>query len=354
MPRHQTEKRKDEHIDINVAQDVSFHTTTTGLEYYTFTHQALPELNMDDIDTTTSIFGHQLSFPLFIASVTGGSKRTGDINRLLAETAQEFGIGMGLGSMRAALEDDNVVDTFKVRAYAPDILLFANLGAVQLNLGYGLDECKKAIDVASADGLILHLNPLQEALQPEGDVLFKGLLQKIEVICRNLTVPVIVKEVGFGLSAQTATRLINAGVSALDVAGAGGTSWSQVEMYRAEKWLQREVAASFRDWGIPTAESIRQVKNVSRDIPLIASGGLVNGIDIAKVIALGADIATIAGPILRYAVNDPFHLRDFIQVLLKQLRITMFATGTQTIADLKLTPLSHSIRLHSSNASHQE
>ncbi len=341
MPRHQTEKRKDEHIDINVAQDVSFHTTTTGLEKYKFIHQALPEINLDNIDTTTEIFGHKLNLPLLIASVTGGSKRSGEINRLLAETAQEFGIGMGLGSMRAALEDDNMADTFKIRTYAPHILLFANLGAVQLNMGYGPEACKKLIEIVDANGLILHLNPLQEALQPEGDTFFEGLLKKIEAICRALSVPVIVKEVGFGFSANTAKNLINAGISALDIAGAGGTSWSQVEMYRADKWVQREVAASFRDWGIPTAESLQQVKTVSGNIPIFASGGLTNGIDIAKVIALGADIATIAGPILRYAVNDPVHLSDYIEVLYNQLRITMFVTGTGTIADLKKTPLVH-------------
>ena len=335
MPKHLTERRKDEHIDINVQQDVSFSHKTTGLEHYSFVHQALPELDMDDIDTATTLFNHRLEFPLLIASVTGGSQRAGELNQLMAETAQVFGIGMGLGSMRAAFEDSDVASTFKVRAYAPDILLLANLGAVQLNYGYGPDECKKAIDIAEADGLILHLNPLQEALQPEGDIRFKGLLKKIEVICKALHVPVIVKEVGFGLSSTVASRLIEAGVSALDIAGAGGTSWSQVEMYRAEKWVQREVAAGFRNWGIPTVDSLLQVREAAPEISLIASGGLTSGIDIAKVIALGADAATIAGPILRYAVNDPTHLVDFIEVILKQLRISMFATGTQSISDLK-------------------
>ena len=339
MPKHLTEKRKDEHIDINVEQDVSFNHKTTGLDRYSFVHQALPEINMNDIDTSTSLFGHSLKFPLLIASVTGGSKRAGELNQVLAETAQMFGIGMGLGSMRAAFEDDNVTNTFKVRAYAPDILLLANLGAVQLNYGYGPDECKRALDIAGADGLILHLNPLQEALQPEGDVDFRGLLQKIEVICKALSVPVIVKEVGFGLSSKVATRLIDAGVSALDIAGAGGTSWSQVEMYRAERWIQREVAASFRNWGIPTVDSLLQVRKVAPDLPLIASGGLTSGIDIAKVIALGADAATIAGPIVRYAVSDPAHLVDFIEVIYKQLRISMFATGTQSISELKCAEL---------------
>jgi isopentenyl-diphosphate delta-isomerase len=339
MPKHITERRKDEHIDINVNQDVSFSHKTTGLENYSFTHQALPEINIDDIDTSTTFFNHNLEFPLLIASVTGGSQRAGALNTLLAKTAQQFGIGMGLGSMRAAFEDIKVERTFKVRSYAPDILLLANLGAVQLNFGYGPEECKKAIEIAEADGLILHLNPLQEALQPEGDVQFKGLLSKIEGICTALTVPVIVKEVGFGLSGKVASWLIDAGVSALDVAGAGGTSWSQVEMYRAEKWVQREVAAGFRDWGISTVDALLQVRKVAPSIPLIASGGLTSGIDIAKVIALGADVATIAGPILRYAVNDPVHLVDFIDVIHKQLRIAMFASGILSIPDLKQAEL---------------
>ena len=339
MPKHLIGKRKDEHIDINVEQDVSFSHKTTGLERYSFVHQALPELDLDNVDTSITLFTHKLKFPLLIASVTGGSKRAGELNRLLAETAQMFGIGMGLGSMRAAFEDSNVANTFKVRAYAPDILLLANLGAVQLNYGYGPDECKKAVEIAGADGLILHLNPLQEALQPEGDGRFKDLINKIELICKTLAVPVIVKEVGFGLSSKTASMLLNAGVSALDVAGAGGTSWSQVEMYRAEKWVQRQVAASFRDWGIPTVVSLQQVRKIAPKLPLIASGGLTSGIDIAKVIALGADVATIAGPILRYAVNDPSHLADFIKVIHKQLIITMFATGTRSISDLRNTEL---------------
>ena len=335
MPRQATERRKEEHIDINVEQDVSFHNKTTGLENYKFTHQALPEIDIGDIDTTTTFLGHNLKFPLLIASVTGGSKRAGEINLLLAKTAQDYGIGMGLGSMRAAFEDNTVAETFNVRPVAPDIPLFANLGAVQLNYGFGPEECKRAVDMVGASGLFLHLNPVQEALQPEGNLRFKGLLNKIEVICSTLEVPVIVKEVGFGLSERVASQLIQAGVTALDVAGAGGTSWSRVEMYRAEKWIQREVAASFTDWGIPTVDSLLQVRNIAPDIPLIASGGLRTGIDIAKVIALGADMATIAGPILRYAVNEPEHLREFIEVLNTQLRITMFATGMLNISSLK-------------------
>lgn len=339
MPQKSTERRKDEHIDINVEQDVSFDQKTTGLENYSFTHAALPELNLYNIDTQTTLFQHTLRFPLLIASVTGGSKKTCKINQLLAETAQAYGLAMGLGSMRAAIDDPAVEDTFKVRTYAPDILLFANLGAVQLNYGYGLDECLKAVTIVEADGLILHLNPLQEALQPEGNVRFQDLLRKIEAICTSLPVPVIVKEVGFGLSQKVAKKLIDAGVSALDIAGAGGTSWSQVEMYRAENWVQRTVASSFRDWGIPTVESLVQVRKIAPDIPVIASGGLQTGIDIAKVIALGADIASIAGPILRFAVNEPDHLVDYIAVLEKQLRITMFVTGAATIQALQSIPL---------------
>jgi isopentenyl-diphosphate delta-isomerase len=338
MSSSQTGTRKDEHIRINLEEDVSFDQVTTGLERYRFTHQALPECDLADVDTTIHFLNHPLGFPVLIASMTGGTERAGNINRMLAEVAQTTNIGMGLGSMRAALEDPQALKTFQVRRYAPDILLLANLGAVQLNYGYDPDTCRRLVDLVEADGLFLHLNPLQEALQPEGNTRFTGIVRRIEAVCRALEVPVIVKEVGWGLSAEAARMLIEAGVAALDVAGAGGTSWSQVEMHRGRDAAQREVAAAFRDWGIPTAQAIRDVRQVAPDIPLIASGGLRTGVDIAKALALGADVTTMAATLL-HAADSLQTLYERIEIIRRQLTIAMFAAGAPTIARLKQTPL---------------
>ncbi|MEJ5310061.1 MAG: type 2 isopentenyl-diphosphate Delta-isomerase [Anaerolineae bacterium] len=338
MTDSQTSTRKDEHIRINLEEDVSFDQMTTGLERYRFVHQALPECDLSDVDTTTRFLDHPLAFPVLIASMTGGTEWTGRINRMFAEVAQAAGIGMGLGSMRVALEDPQALMTFQVRRYAPDILLLANLGAVQLNYGYGPDACRRLVDLVEADGLFLHLNPLQEALQPEGDTRFGGLVRQIEAVCRALEVPVIVKEVGAGLSAEAARMLMEAGVAALDVAGAGGTSWSQVEMHRGRNTVQREVAAAFRNWGIPTAQAIRNVRQVAPTHPLIASGGLRTGVDVAKALALGADVATMAAVLLQ-AADSPQTLYERIEIIRRQLTITMFAAGAPTIARLKQTPL---------------
>jgi isopentenyl-diphosphate delta-isomerase len=233
------------------------------------------------------------------------------------------------------LERPEATQTFQVRDVAPDVLLLANLGAVQLNYGYSVDDCARLIEGTGADGLYLHLNPLQEALQPEGDTRFHGLLSRIEAVCAHLSVPVIVKEVGWGLSADVARQLLNAGVAALDVAGAGGTSWSQVELHRLKTRVQREVAASFRSWGIPTADSIRLVRGVDPQVPLVASGGLTSGIDIAKCIALGADVAAFAGLMLRAAVESPEALLEQIEILRRQFKIAMFATGSADVTALR-------------------
>ncbi len=330
-----TSARKDEHLRISLEEDVSFTEIDPGLDAYRFVHQSLPEIDLDAIDTTTSFLGHKLSFPLLIASMTGGTPKTGQINRILAEAAADAGIGMGLGSSRAMLERPEVAETFQMRDVAPDLVLFANLGAVQLNYGYTAQDCQRLVDVTHADGLFLHLNPLQEALQAEGDTRFANLVGRIEEVCTTLTVPVIAKEVGWGLSARAARMLIDAGVAALDVAGAGGTSWSQVEFFRQTGVVERDIAAGFRNWGIPTAESLQLVRGVSTTIPLIASGGLTTGIDIAKCIALGADVATMASVILKAAADSPETVRDCLDILRRQLRIAMFVTGSADIAALR-------------------
>jgi isopentenyl-diphosphate delta-isomerase len=328
-----TSSRKTDHIRINLEEDVRS-GLTTGLEHYRFTHQALPEINLEDVDTRTHLFGKILKSPILISSMTGGTQEAGAINQVLAEAAQEMGIAMGLGSQRAAVEHPKLAATFQVRKVAPDILLFANLGAIQLNYGYGIEQCQRAVEMIEADALILHLNALQEAVQPEGDTRFAGLLGKIESICRVLPVPVIAKEVGWGISEQTARHLISAGVSAIDVAGAGGTSWTQVEMHRAENPSQARLAAAFLDWGIPTAESILQVRRAHPEIPILASGGLRTGLDIAKCLALGATLGGMAGPFLKAAVKSVEETIQTIQEVSREIRVTMFAAGAKSIPEL--------------------
>jgi len=333
------EQRKADHIRINLEEDVNFDRLTVGFERYRFVHQALPELDLNQVDLTTTFLGKRLNAPLLISCMTGGTEQARLINRNLAAGAQQYGIAMGLGSQRAGLVHPEKVDTFKVRDVAPDVLLFANLGAVQFNYGYGIDECRRVVDMIEADALVLHLNPLQEAVQPEGDVNFADLARKIEAVCRRLEVPVIAKEVGWGISERTARLLIDAGVSALDAAGSGGTSWSQVEMFRAPTDLHKRVAATFRDWGIPTSESIQMVRRVSADLPLIASGGLRSGIDIAKAVALGANLGGMAGPFLKAAAVSVDAVRETAEETIRVLRVAMFAAGARDLAALGRTPL---------------
>lgn len=331
-----TPQRKDDHIRINLEENVQS-GISTGLEKYHFVHHALPEQNLDAVDTRIVFLGKRLNAPILISSMTGGTARAEEINRNLATAAERYGIAMGLGSQRAAIEDNEHVKSFKVRQYAPSILLFANLGAIQLNYGYSWEDCQRAVEMVEADGLILHLNPLQEAVQPEGDTNWFGLLDKIETVCTKLSVPVIVKEVGWGISAEIAKMLISAGVDAIDVAGAGGTSWSQVEKYRAANPKQYAVASAFKDWGIPTSDAILNVRSVSKEIPLIASGGLKNGVEIAKCIALGADMCGLAGYFLRAATQSLEAIEDAIDIIIQQIQITMFSIGVSNIQSLKYT-----------------
>lgn len=333
------QQRKSNHIRINLQEDVDFKRVSTGFERYRFVHCALPDLSLDEVDTSTTLLGKCLAAPFLISSMTGGTPEAGTINQRLAEAAQAARVGMGLGSQRAALEDPALVDTYRVRHVAPDILLLANLGAVQLNYGYGPDECRRAVEMVEADALILHLNPLQEALQPEGETRFAGLLSKIEAVCRALEVPVVVKEVGWGISERVARQLADAGVAAIDVAGAGGSSWSQVEMHRATTERQRQVAAAFADWGIPTAESLLMARRGVPGLPIIVSGGIRDGIQMAKAIALGAAACGVAGPFLRAASTSTAAVAELIVTLTTQLRVAMFAAGAADIPALRSIPM---------------
>ncbi len=334
-----TESRKADHIRVNLEENVKFPNITTGLERYRFLHQAVPELDLADIDSTVALFGKQLQAPILISSMTGGTADAQRINCNLAEAAEAHGIAMGLGSQRAAIEDSTLVETFQVRQVAPNILLFANIGAVQLNYGYGIEQCQRAVDMIEADALILHFNVLQEAVQPEGDTNFAGLLSKVEAVAKALPVPIIAKEVGWGFSEKNVRDLANAGVAAIDVAGSGGTSWSEVEYYRAPTAFHAKVARSFADWGIPTADAIRYARAGAPDLPIFASGGLRDGIDIAKSIALGADIGGLAGPFLKAANESVETVDELIRILKAQIRIAMLCSGANDISALKQTPL---------------
>ncbi len=333
-----TSTRKASHIRINLEEDVQS-GLTTGLEHYRFIHQALPEVNLEDVDLSQQIFGKRLRLPLLISSMTGGTPEAETINLRLAEAAQISGVAMGLGSQRAAIEDPKLACTYQVRRAAPDILLFANLGAIQLNYSYGIDECRRAVEMAEADALILHFNALQEAVQPEGDTHFAGLLKKVEQVCQSLAMPVIAKEVGWGFSEKAAHMLVQAGIAAIDVAGAGGTSWTQVEMHRAQNQSQARLAAAFLDWGIPTAESILLVRKAAPELLVFASGGLRTGIDIAKCIALGAVLGGMAGPFLKAAVDSVDLTVETIREISREIQVCMFAAGASNLADLQQTEL---------------
>lgn len=335
IPATTIEDRKADHLRICLEDDVQCHQTTTGLENYRFTHCGLPELSYDEVDISTTFLGKTLGAPLLISSMTGGTEQARMINQRLAITAQKFGLAMGVGSQRVAVEKPELADTFNVRSYAPDALLLANLGAVQLNYSYGLEHCQRAVDWLEADALILHLNPLQECVQTRGDTDFKGLMAKIETLCAHLPVPVIAKEVGNGISGRLAQKLINIGVAAIDTAGAGGTSWARVESERAQDVKQRRLGKTFADWGLPTADCIIGVRAISPHIPLIASGGLRNGLHVAKTLALGADMAGLALPFLKAADHSEAALDTLTDILIAELKTALFCTGQGNLRDLR-------------------
>lgn len=327
--------RKLEQLRICLDQEVEAQFVTTGFERFRFVHQALPEMALENVDLHADFLGKRLEVPVVINAMTGGTPWAGHINQSLAAAAQATGVAMSVGSQRTAIDDPNLAYSYQVRDVAPDIILLANIGAVQLNYGYGLDQCKAAVEMIGADALVLHLNPLQEALQQGGNTNFAGLLRKIEAVCHGLTVPVVAKEVGFGISAAVASQLEAAGVAAIDVAGAGGTSWSEVERHRLDTEAERQIAAAFSGWGIPTADAISAVRNATPGILLIGSGGVRTGVDVAKALALGADAAGIANPLLRPATISAEAVSAVLKQIANGLRIAMFCTGARTVSDLR-------------------
>ncbi|RUT41777.1 type 2 isopentenyl-diphosphate Delta-isomerase [Paenibacillus anaericanus] len=329
--------RKTEHIRLCLEEEVGAEGISTGFEKYMFRHNALPELNFEDISLKTTFLGAPVRTPFLISSMTGGSELAAMINDRLAEAAERRGWAMGVGSVRAAVERNELSSTFAVRRKAPSIPIIANLGAVQLNYGFSTEDCMRAVDIVGADMLVLHLNSLQEVFQPEGNKAFGGLLSRIEDICRSLPIPVGVKEVGWGIDGVTAKRLRGAGVAFIDVAGAGGTSWSQVEKFRSADPVRRAAAEAFADWGIPTAECIREVRAAVPDAALIGSGGLNNGVDAAKALALGANLAGFGRALLEPAVHSEERLDALLERVEFELRTAMFGIGTGDIPALNST-----------------
>jgi len=334
----ETKQRKDDHIKINLEKNIDS-SLSVGFDQYTFVHNALPELDLSNMNLESTFLGRIINAPLLISSMTGGTDAGNLINIRLAEAAQQAGIAMGVGSQRSEVLNQSNARKFNIRQYAPDIPLYANLGAVQLNYGFGLEECKQAVNSIQGDALILHLNPLQEALQPEGQTNFSGILKKIETICSTIEVPVIVKEVGWGISSKVAQKLINAGVSCIDVAGAGGTSWALVEKFRNSDKNRIAISGHFHDWGIPTSDCLKDLHSDFPEIPLIASGGIKRGIDIGKSIALGARVAGIAGVFFREAANSTEAVVEKIREFTDELRITMFVVGAGDMSTLAITPI---------------
>lgn len=333
-----TQLRKIEHLEICLDTKSVTPSSGTGLDRYHFVHNALPELDIDELDLSTTFLGKRLKAPILISSMTGGFDLARKLNRNLAAAAQELGLAMGVGSQRVALEEPSAADSFQVRDVAPDILLLGNLGAVQLNYGYTIAHCRRAVEMIGADGLILHLNVLQEVVQPEGNRNFKGLGEKIAAVCRDLEVPVMAKEVGSGISADVAVRLERAGVKAIDIAGRGGTSWYAVEAKRAaSRGLNADTA--FADWGIPTEEALVAVRQAVPDIQLVASGGIRTGLDIAKSIALGADMTAFGQPLLTSALESAAKVVEFLRGIIHEIEVAMLCAGAPNLAALKKTAL---------------
>ncbi len=325
--------RKAEHIRL--ALDASNQAGRSFFDDYAFEHNALPEIALDDIDLSVEFLGKRIEAPLLVSCMTGGTEAAGEINRNLARAAEDRRIALGVGSQRKALEDPLQAASFQVRDLAPSIPLLANLGAVQLNYGYGIAECRAAVEMIDADALAFHLNVLQEAIQPEGDTDFSGLLPKLGGIARELEVPVIAKEIGCGISGDAARALAEQGIRIIDTAGLGGTSWARIEARRAD---DVEIGELFVDWGVPTPVSIQEVAAV-QGVTVIGSGGIRSGVDAAKAIALGAHLVGTAYPLLKPATVSAAAVIDRVGRIVDELRIAMLCVGTRTIDELRRVDL---------------
>jgi len=335
MAAEKTQKRKAEHIRICLEEKAQSRTVTAGFEDIKFVHRALPEVNREDISLSTSFLNKTFSAPLMVGAMTGGTEEAVKINQNIAEAVEKLGLGMGLGSQRAAVENYMLEKTYAVaRKVAPNAFLVANIGGVQLVQGYGVKEVRKVVEMIDADAVAIHLNVLQEAVQPEGQTSFKGILEKIGRVASEIDTPVIVKETGAGISARDAIALRDAGVRAIDVGGVGGTSFAAVEYFRGEKML----GEAFWDWGIPTVVSVVEVVQ-SVKLPVIASGGIRTGTDIAKALALGAGLASIVQPVLETAVIGSKETEQFLSGLIDELKNVLFLVGAENVGRLAQVPL---------------
>ncbi len=331
-------RRKEEGIDVVLGKDVQAREVTTLLECVHLIHCALPEMDMAEIDLSTDFLGKKLLSPIVVDSMTGGAPKAEEINGTLAEVAEEMGFAMGLGSQRAGLISEEMARTYSIaRKKAPSAFLFANIGGAQLAKGFTVKDAERLVAMIQADALAVHLNPLQEVIQPEGEASFKGVLASIAHLCAEISVPVIVKEVGAGISKDVALELEGAGVKAINVSGAGGTSWAGVEAIRAAEKRNSSKAslgALFWDWGIPTAAALIEVRDAV-SVPVIASGGLRNGLEVAKCLSLGADLCGMARPMLESATRGRRALEEFAEQTLLELRTSMFVSGARTPAELR-------------------
>jgi isopentenyl-diphosphate delta-isomerase len=339
VKKNQTATRKHDHIRICLNREVQSKRKTTTFEDIHLIHHALTDVNLEGVDLSTELLGKKLSAPIIIAGMTGGTRRALKINAILAEVAERLGVGMGVGSQRAAIEDPEQAASFTVtRDRAPNALLIANIGYSQLAKGYGVDEAIRAIEMIKADVLAVHLNPLHEAVQAEGETNFRNVVNSIRNLTRTLDIPVMVKETGAGISAEVAKRLEEVGVAAIDIGGAGGTSWAAVEYHRSGRGLKRSLGLTFWDWGIPTAISLVEVKR-STNLCVIATGGVRSGIDAAKAIALGADAVGVALPLLSSAVKASAKVEEKLMQLIMELKVASFLVGADNISKLKRIPV---------------
>lgn len=330
----ETENRKMEHVKICLEEEVE--STHSGFEDVTLIHNALPDLNFGDVNTDLTLFDKKLNAPLLIASMTGGHKDTIEINKNLAIAVEELGLGIGVGSQRAAIENEDLAESFTVvRDNAPNALVYANVGLPQI-MEHGIEFVEKAVEMIGADAVAIHLNFLQETIQPEGEVTARGSMEALKEVCRETKTPVIVKETGAGITREVALKLKEAGADAIDVGGKGGTSWSGVEVFRAKDELTREVGKDFWNWGVPTAFCVPELYPI---LPTIATGGLRNGLDVAKSISLGATAGSAALPFLKPATKSSHKVQKELEYFIQGLRVAMFLTGCEKIENLRNIPI---------------
>jgi isopentenyl-diphosphate delta-isomerase len=325
------ETRKQRHIDVCLSEAVDYQTITTGLERYRLPYNALTQTDLGSVDLSTVLLGARLRAPVLIGAMTGGAELSETINRNLAAAAQQLGVGMMLGSQRIMLDNGFASMSFTVRDVAPDALLIGNIGLAQLN-EVTVADLSKVLDAVGANALAVHTNPLQEAMQHEGDTDFSGSIARLRDVAGSIGYPVILKEVGHGIGAAAAAELVDCPIAAVDVAGAGGTSWARVEQYVRYGEIRHPALA---EWGIPTAEAMLEVQHTRPDVPIIASGGIRTGMDAAKALAMGADAVAVARPLLAPAIESPAAVADWLQQFIDELRVCLHGCGAANLVALR-------------------